>query len=359
MVAPIFMVVEPQGALVRTGFGMDSKPVGKLKNGEKVKALLQKKTPAGITRIRIGGKLAGWVSLTAANGTVLLKAVSNGTDTESEGDSSDAVSSTGGESTTDGETTDGSESEDEAAASKQPLLAKISIPAGRKPQQTVTQGHTSATSPYQVLKPTLVRAGFAMGSKQIGQLKPGETVKVIERRRNAAAGVVRVRFEGRVNGWASMTSKNGDQLFKAKVQAAGKPSAARAKKPPAAAAAATSAAAKAEETESESEDDSSDAESSTGGESTTDGETTDGSESDSQDEGKQKPVAPKAATASPAPMAAEAASHPTISPPLMNPFLGTSTEKLEKYAATGTIDEPGSFLAFSRPFRYLSPLLIH
>ena len=73
MVAPIFTVVEPQGALVRTGFGMDSKPVGKLKNGEKVKALLQKKTPAGITRIRIGGKLAGWVSLTAANGTVLLK----------------------------------------------------------------------------------------------------------------------------------------------------------------------------------------------------------------------------------------------------------------------------------------------
>jgi hypothetical protein len=233
MVAPaplaVYTVVEAKGVLVRAGMEMDSRPVGKLKVGEQVKALKQQANKAGVTRIRIAGRLPGWLSITAGNGAVLLKKQSAGNDADTESESE--------EESTDAESTDAESSEAEsseadtsdddqrqnnpgkapgAAAKHQQrkLAAAAAVAVSRKPVTALRRQPPAAPKAvakvvpgvFEVVCPTLVRAGFAMDSKQVGQLKKGEVVKVLESKLLPTQQVTRIRFTGRVNGWASMAS---------------------------------------------------------------------------------------------------------------------------------------------------------
>jgi len=52
-----------------------------------------------------------------------------------------------------------------------------------------------------------------MTSSPAGQLKKGETLKALEAKVNAD-GITRVRFVGRIKGWASVTARGGDVLLR-------------------------------------------------------------------------------------------------------------------------------------------------
>ena len=178
------MVVEA-AVLVRAGFDMASKPVGQLKKGDEVKCLESKVNDKGATRIKFKGaensanpstsRLEGWVSLAAGDGTVLLEPAAG------------------------------------SAQSKPEAKAKAKAPPTRT--KPAAKG---ALRKYKVVEPAgvLVRAGFDMKSKPVGQLKKGEELECLESKVNDR-GTTRIRFKGRLEGWASLTTGSGDTLLEA------------------------------------------------------------------------------------------------------------------------------------------------
>ena len=61
------------GVQVRAGFDTKSRSVGKLKHGEVVECLESRISGQGATRIRFKGRLSGWASLKAGDGSTQLK----------------------------------------------------------------------------------------------------------------------------------------------------------------------------------------------------------------------------------------------------------------------------------------------
>lgn len=149
-----YKVVCPGGVLARAGFQMSSKKAGTLQADEVIQALETKVNANGITRVRFSGRLTGWASTKASDGTMLLEKV-------------------GG---------------------------------------TVSVSSSTAVK-YTATVNGLVREGFAMTTKKAGTLKKGSTIESIETKVNDK-GVTRVRFDnGQISGWASTKAGDGTVLL--------------------------------------------------------------------------------------------------------------------------------------------------
>lgn len=131
---------------------MSSKKSGTLKANEIIKALETKVNANGVTRVRFSGRLTGWASTTASDGTVLLEEI-------------------GG-----------------------------------------TASASSAVK-YKATVNGLVREGFAMTTKKAGTLRKGSIIEALETKVNDK-GVTRVRFDnGQTAGWASTKAGDGTVLL--------------------------------------------------------------------------------------------------------------------------------------------------
>ena len=71
-----YRVAEKNGVLAREGAAMNSSPAGKLNGGEIITVLESKKLPTGVVRVRFEGRVTGWASIKAGDGTTLLEKVS-------------------------------------------------------------------------------------------------------------------------------------------------------------------------------------------------------------------------------------------------------------------------------------------
>ena len=161
-----YKVLEKRGILVRAGFDMKSAETGNLKAGEVVKALEQRKNPKGIVRVRFKGRVSGWASLTAGDGSTLLEAMEPDTESES-------GSETGSEytdvSSTEASESDGSEYTDESSG-----VSSDEDPPPRKapaPAKALLAGKVFVVHEKQGV---LARAGFVMTSAPAGKLRHQE-----------------------------------------------------------------------------------------------------------------------------------------------------------------------------------------
>ena len=155
-----YKVVCPGGVLARAGFAMNSKKAGTLQAGDVISALETKLNPNGITRIRFAGKVSGWVSTKAGDGTPLLEEV----------------------------------------AGKAPAAAASAAPA-------------KAGAQYKAVLNGLCREGFEMSTKKAGTLKKGEVITALEEKVNEK-GVTRVRFAtDSLQGWVSTNAGDGSVLL--------------------------------------------------------------------------------------------------------------------------------------------------
>ena len=143
-----------------------------------MQALEQRVNEANVTRIRLelkrplGPNAKGWVSLTSSSGKVLLEEVANQvpkTKASNSGQSKNGNSGSGG----------------------------TSVAVGTRLKATCA---------------VLVRTGVEMNSAKTGTLQPGENVTVLDSA-EIKDGITRVRFKGRVVGWASIRAKSGEVLL--------------------------------------------------------------------------------------------------------------------------------------------------
>ena len=168
-----YRVAEKNGVLAREGAAMNSSPAGKLNGGEIITALESKKLPTGVVRVRFEGRVTGWASIKAGDGTTLLEKVSG---TAAAPPPTKPAQSKGG-------------------SSKGPPLPKVGTIF------TVVEK-----------RGVLARAGFAMNTSPVGQLKAGEKVTVLQAKLNDK-NVPRLRFKGRITGWASVKAGDGSVLL--------------------------------------------------------------------------------------------------------------------------------------------------
>ena len=156
-------------AMVRADFDVTSAEEGVLEVNDVIEVFDSRMTEGGILRVKfevIRGrqKKKGWTSVTAKDGTPLLKVVE-------EADIEDEIKA--------------------AAAEFRPGI------------------HTAAQ--YVVKAPALIRAQFHATSAERGVLNPGEIIDVLEGR-ETDTGILRVKFE---QGWVNTKSKDGDVLLSA------------------------------------------------------------------------------------------------------------------------------------------------
>lgn len=216
--------------------------------GEVLEALESKVNAKDVTRVRFDGPtLTGWASVTAGDGSILLKAgdwptaaakggwfglfgggggaptkavpaaskkappagkksapaVADDTDSDSDEDPFSASDSSAD-----------SESESETEYSESAASEQSEVPRARPPARGKAGGGGGGQR-YRVVEGALVRAGFEMSSRPVGQLLKGEGLLTLESRLTDAR-VQRVRFEGgRFSGWVSLKAGDGSTLLRA------------------------------------------------------------------------------------------------------------------------------------------------
>ena len=196
-----FKVVCPGGVLARAEFAMTSKKAGNLKQNETIESLEVRTNDSGVVRVRFSGRISGWCSTKASDGTVLLE--------------------------------------------------ELAKPAAKAPAVSKTAPAAASGAKFKAVQTGIVRAGFVMSSKkQEKNLKKGTVIDALETKVNEQ-GVMRVRFKSAlVSGWCSDKAGDGTVLLEkvagsAKAPAAKAPAAKAPAKAPAAKAPAKAPAAKA------------------------------------------------------------------------------------------------------------------
>jgi hypothetical protein len=210
-----YKVVEAHGVMVRAGFEMGSKPVGQLRKDELLEGLATRVNERGVTRVRFKGRVSGWASMKAGDGSVLLVAVSGKPPLELTGSSSESSFFSESESEAETETDTETDTETETETDTETEFESES----ESGTESSASGVSATTQRYKVVEPqgVMVRAGFEMGSKPVGQLRKDELLEGLATRVNER-GVTRVHFKTTariwvLSGWASMKAGDGSVLL--------------------------------------------------------------------------------------------------------------------------------------------------